>query len=226
MAKGLFITGTGTDVGKTYVTGLLLKKLRKAGLNAGYYKAAASGNERRPDGSLVVGDAAEICRLSGLTDAPESLVSYVYETAVSPHLAAKLEGNPAVITKIMKDYAALSAKFDFIAAEGSGGIVCPIRWDEDERLLLEDVIHALGLPAVIVADAGLGTINHVVLTVEYARAHAIPIRGILLNRYRDSEMTRDNRRMIEALTGVKVVGVVRPDADEIEADLEDLLSLF
>lgn len=226
MAKGVFITGTGTDIGKTYVTGLLIKALRRAGFNAGYYKAAASGNERRPDGTLIAGDAAEVCRLSGLDAAPESLISYLYEAAVSPHLAAKLEGNPVMITRIMKDYAALANRFDFIAAEGSGGIVCPVRWDETERLLLEDVIHALALPVVIVADAGLGTINHTALTVEYARSRDLSVRGILLNRYTDSEMTRDNRRMIETLTGVKVVGAVRPDADEIEADFDDLLNLF
>lgn len=226
MAKGIFITGTGTDIGKTYVTGLLIKTLRRAGFNAGYYKAAASGNERRPDGSIAAGDAAAVCRLSGLNDAPETLISYLYEAALSPHLAARLEGNPVTITRIMKDYAALANRFDYVAAEGSGGIVCPVRWDEDERLLLEDVIHALALPAVVVSDAGLGTINHTVLTVEYARARDIPIRGILLNRYTDSEMTRDNRHMIEALTGVKVVGIVRPGADEIDAEIEDLLNLF
>ena len=98
-----------------------------------------------------------------------------------------------------------------------------MRWDEDERLLLEDVIHALALPALVVSDAGLGTINHTVLTVEYARARDIPIRGILLNRYVDSEMPRDNRRMIEALTGVKVVDKYVNMLIEDEARIKEVL---
>ena len=180
MTKGIFITGTGTDVGKTYAAGLLLKKLRESGRNAGYYKAAASGNERLEDGTIAAGDAREICRLSGLPDRPESLISYLYETAVSPHLAAKLEGGPVSLEKVAADFTALSRRFDVLVAEGSGGIVCPIRWDDRERILLEDVIHALALPIVIVADAGLGTINHTVLTVAYARSKGLDPRGMIL----------------------------------------------
>ena len=60
MSKGIFITGTGTDIGKTYVTGLIVKKLRESGADAAYYKAAMSGNERRADGSLIPGDALQV----------------------------------------------------------------------------------------------------------------------------------------------------------------------
>ena len=226
MTKGVFITGTGTDVGKTYAAGLLLKKLRESGRNAGYYKAAASGNERLEDVTIAAGDAREVCRLSGLPDRPESLISYLYETAVSPHLAAKLEGGPVSLEKVAADFAALSRRFDVLVAEGSGGIVCPIRWDDRERILLEDVIQALALPIVIVADAGLGTINHTVLTVAYARSKGLDPRGIILNRYEASPFTRDNRAMIEELTGVRVIGTIAPNANEIEAELDGLLAAF
>ena len=66
MSKGIFITGTGTDIGKTYVTGLIVKKLRESGVNAAYYKAAMSGNERRADGSLIPGDALQVKTMSGI----------------------------------------------------------------------------------------------------------------------------------------------------------------
>ena len=82
MSRKLFVTGTGTDVGKTYVTGLILKKLRESGESAGYYKAAMSGNERRPDGSLIPGDALQVKTVSGISQPLEEMCPYIYETAV------------------------------------------------------------------------------------------------------------------------------------------------
>ena len=94
MSKSLFITGTGTDVGKTYITGLILKKLRESGVRAAYYKAAMSGNIRRADGSLIPGDALRVREISGIDQPLDEMCPYVYETAVSPHLASRMEGNP------------------------------------------------------------------------------------------------------------------------------------
>lgn len=93
MSKALFITGTGTDIGKTYVAGLIVKKLAECGKNPGYYKAAMSGNKRRPDGSLIPGDALFVQQCSGITQPLEEMCPYVYENAYSPHLASRIEGN-------------------------------------------------------------------------------------------------------------------------------------
>ena len=82
MSRNIFITGTGTDVGKTYVTGLIVKKLKESGADAAYYKAAMSGNERRPDGSLIPGDALQVKTMSGIRQPLEEMCPYVYETAV------------------------------------------------------------------------------------------------------------------------------------------------
>lgn len=94
MSKALFVTGTGTDVGKTYVAALMAKALKDAGLNAAYYKAAVSGNVRRPDGSLIPGDARFVREFAHLDQGEETMCPYVYEHAWSPHLAAQAEGNP------------------------------------------------------------------------------------------------------------------------------------
>ena len=126
--KGIFITATGTDVGKTYVTALILKKLREASVNAGYYKAALSGAYRNAD-KLVPGDAAYVTSISGLPVSPEQLVSYIYEPAVSPHLAAQLEKRPVDMKKIQSDFHHIATQFDVVVAEGSGGIICPLRMD-------------------------------------------------------------------------------------------------
>ena len=97
MSKGIFITGTGTDVGKTYTTALLLKKMRET-VNAGYYKAALSGAEII-DGKRMAGDAYRVCKTAGIDGNPNDYVSYIYDEAVSPHLAARNEGNPRNMNK-------------------------------------------------------------------------------------------------------------------------------
>ena len=163
MAKKIFITGTGTDVGKTFVTGLIIKKLKENGLNAAYYKAAMSGNERMAGGGLIPGDALYVKNMSGIDQPLEEMCPYIYEAAVSPHLASRIEGNPVAMEEVKKGFSEVCQKYDFVTMEGSGGILCPICFDEKE-IWLEDVIKELGLSSLIVADAGLGTINSVVLT--------------------------------------------------------------
>ena len=226
MSKGLFITAIGTDVGKTYVTGLLVKRLRDTGVNAGYYKAALSGAEEQPDGSWLPGDAAFVANLAGIPEKPENLVSYIYKEAVSPHLAALREGNPVDMEKVAADYSASLAKYDYVTMEGSGGIICPIRWDE-EHILLEDIIKHLGLGVLVISNAALGSINNCVLTISYLKQKEIPVRGIILNNYDANDfMQVDNKRMMEELTAVPVLACVPPDAQEIDIDVEVLKGLY
>lgn len=226
MSRNIFITGTGTDVGKTYVTGLILKKMNESGRNAAYFKAAMSGNERLDDGSLIPGDALFVKTVSGISQPLDEMCPYIYETAVSPHLASKIEGNPVELKKVTDAFNALSEKYDYVTMEGSGGILCPLRYD-DTKIQLEDVIRELDLSCLIVADAGLGTINSVVLTVEYMKAKNIAVKGIIFNNYHCGDvMEEDNLRMCEELTGVKVIACVEPDADDINTDVDFLASLY
>ena len=132
MSKGLFITATGTDVGKTYITALLVKKLRQANLNAGYYKAALSGAD-----TITDSDAGFVNRIANIHQDEQTLLSYLYKNAVSPHLAAKLEGNPVEKDIILKDYTRVQQNYDYITVEGSGGIVCPIRYDDKKNISLQ-----------------------------------------------------------------------------------------
>lgn len=213
-------------MGKTYVTGLILKKLRENGRNAAYFKAAMSGNERGADGSLIPGDAICVRTMSGIEQTPESMCPYVYETAVSPHLAARLEGNPVELPRVLEEFDRLCGAYDYVTAEGSSGILCPLRFDE-QKLQLEDFIKARELPCLIIADAGLGTINAVVLTVSYMRLRNIPIKGIIFNRYEPgNRLHEDNRRMCEAMSGVKVLACVRTGDTELELPAELLERLY
>ena len=107
MGKALFIAGTGTDVGKTYAAGLIVKKLRQSGASAAYFKAAVSGNERGEDGRLIPGDALYVKTISGISQPLEQMCPYVYEHAVSPHLAARMEGNPVCMERVLEQFAEL-----------------------------------------------------------------------------------------------------------------------
>ena len=224
MSRALFVTGTGTDVGKTYIAALLVKKLAASGRNAGYFKAAMSGNVRRADGSLIPGDAQFVRQISGIAQPLEEICPYVYERACSPHLAARIEGHPVEPEVVKQRYAAVCCRYDFVTVEGSGGILCPLRFDEKIRFGLDELVRELGLASVIVADAGLGTINSVVLTAEAMQARGLPVRGVIFNRYHPADaMEEDNIRMCELLTGLPTLARVQPGDADIRLDAPEAL---
>lgn len=205
MAKGIFITATGTDVGKTYISALIVKKLRTQGINCGYYKPALSGD-------VYPNDCEYVLETTGIKTDAKNYVSYRFKHAVSPHLASQIENNPIKLEKIQSDFERIEKEFDYIVVEGAGGIVCPF----GDNFLLPDVIKALGLDIIIVASASLGTINSTVLTVEYARQKGINIKGIILNNYDETDfMQTDNKKMVEKLTGIKVIATVKNNDTEI-----------
>jgi dethiobiotin synthetase len=228
MSKNLFITGTGTDVGKTFVTGLIVKKLAESGKHPAYYKAAMSGNVRRPDGSLIPGDARFVKEISGIEQPLEEMCPYVYEAAVSPHLASRLEGNPVRMEVVEQGFQKVCKSYDYVTMEGSGGILCPLCFDDKkEKIQLEDVIQKLQLPCLLIANAGLGTINSVVLTVEYMRARRIPLKGIIFNHFHPGNvMEEDNLRMCESMTGLNVLACVKDGDTNLDLDEDVLTSLY
>lgn len=221
MGKGIFITGTDTDIGKTYVTALLVKTLREAGYDAGYYKAAISGAD-----SVAESDAGFVNRFAGIGESEDMLLSYLYKHAVSPHLAARMEGHPVEKEVILAGWARAAARYPYVTMEGSGGICCPIRHDEKAVYYLEDIVHWLHLPSLIVADAGLGTINHVVLTAFYMKARELPVKGVLLNNWKGGVMEEDNVKMIEEMTGLPVLAKIHRGDAVIDADPALLASLY
>ena len=226
MSKNLFVVGTGTDVGKTFVSGLIIKKLHKSNRSVAYFKTAASGNVRNDGKKLVLSDGLFVKNSSGIPQSLESMCPYVYEAAVSPHLASRMEGNPVKTELVKSCFEKLSQEYDYITVEGSGGILCPLCVDE-EKILLEDIIKALGISVLIVADAGLGTINAVGLTAFYMRAKGIPVKGIIFNRFHQGNvMEEDNLKMCETITGLKVIACVSEGDTEINISTDILVSLY
>lgn len=226
MSKGIFITATGTDVGKTFVSALLVKKMRDLGYNCGYYKPVLSGAEVI-EGKLVPGDCAYVKRISGLNDSAIDCVSYAFKPAVSPHLASKMEGVTINLDKIKSDFKEKKSKYDYVVTEGAGGIVCPMDLSEDTTFLIEDIIKGLELDVIVVAPAALGSINSAVMTVVYAKNHGIKVRGIILNNYDETDfMQVDNKLQIERLTGVPVLALVKNGDRELNIEEKDLMKIF
>ncbi|MDK0863182.1 dethiobiotin synthase [Clostridium perfringens] len=194
MEKGVYIIGTNTNIGKTFISGLILKKLREEGINAGYYKTVLSGAKKDKDG-LIPLDCEEVMRISGLKESYENMVSYILENPYSPHLASEVEKVSISMEKIKKDYKMLRDKYEFILCEGSGGIVCPISFLK-KKLMLEDIIKEFNLPIILVSNSGLGAINHTVLTISYLRNLGVRVKGIILNEFNKNNIIhRDNQRI-------------------------------
>lgn len=124
------------------------------------------------------------------------------------------------LAKVKADFEAACARHEFIFAEGSGGIICPIRYDvgavasgdNPQKIFLEDIIKTVNLPILVVTTAALGSINACVLTVEYARSCGLDVRGLIVNCYSSSgnlEMEDDNIRMMLDLTGLEILAKVK-----------------
>ena len=227
MNKGIFITGTDTDVGKTFVTAYVVKTMRDKGIQAGYYKAALSGAYYEKD-QLIPGDAKFVMALGDFQEPYNQCVSYTFEDAVSPHLAAQRIGVEINLDKIQQDYTVLTQKYDYVVVEGSGGIICPLKVKDQTVILLEDVIKCLNLDTLVVARAGLGTINHTVLTVKYIQSKNLLVKGIILNEYEEgNSLHEDNKRMIERLTGVEVIAVMprlQKESMRFDINLEKIMN--
>ena len=215
MSKNVFITATGTDIGKTYVSALIVKKMREEGYNCGYFKPVLSGVVEQ-DGKLKESDCNYVVNTAKIPTTADNCVAYWWKEAVSPHLAAKRAGVNIDINKIKSMFESKNQQYDYLLTEGAGGITCPLKLENGSKYLLNDLISELGTPIIIVADGGLGTINSTLLTVEYAKAHNIKIKGIILNNFEhDNFMHQDNLKQTEYLTGVKVVATVEKGAKEI-----------
>lgn len=226
MSKNIFVTGTGTEIGKTYVAGLLVKKLHEAGEKSAYYKAAMSGNDKDADGNLIPGDAKFVKELAGIDQNLNEMCPYIYERAYSPHLAAQIEGNPVNLDYVVEKFRDLEKKYDYITLEGSGGILCPLRFD-DEEIYLEDFVKKAKLSSIIVADAGLGTINNLVLTAFYMKEKGMKVKGIIFNNFIPGDVLQeDNIKMCEYMSGLKVLACVKKGDKDLDIDIDKLKEIY
>lgn len=211
--KGIFVTGTDTDVGKTAVAAGLTAAWRRQGQAVGYFKPIQSGAPLR-EGRLVATDALRVKEIAGLPEDLAELTPIVLGLPLAPAVAAREEGRELDLTPIATGLTKLAARYPYLVVEGAGGLYVPlIGYD----FLVLDLARWLQLPVVVVARAGLGTINHTVLTVKAAEQAGIRVLGIILNRYpaQPNLAVRTNPEVIMALTGRPILGRV-PEIPELE----------
>jgi dethiobiotin synthetase len=211
-ARGVFITGTDTGVGKTVVACALVRGLRAQGLQVAVMKPVASGSHMTPAG-LRDADAVALAASAGYDGPYEELNPYCFEPPISPHIAAKEAGIEIDTSKIRHIYDALAARADWVVVEGAGGWFAPL----NERQTMADIAWGLTVPALMVVGLKLGCLNHAHLTRVGMEAHGVTFAGWVANCV-DPDFARpaENLAALERLLGAAPLACVpyldRPDA--------------
>jgi dethiobiotin synthetase len=209
-ASGVFVTGTGTEVGKTVVAAAIAHTSVAEGLAVNVFKPAITGLEEPGEA-----DHELLRRAAGSTQTDDEVAPYRYRPPASPHLAAELAGDEIAPEKLLAAARAAAAGADELVCEGVGGLLVPLAG----RYLVRDFAVDLGLPAAIAASPGLGTINHTLLTIETARAAGLEVVGVVLTPWpaEPTEIERSNREAIASLGEVRVetlptLDLAKPDS--------------
>ena len=204
---GIFVTGTDTGVGKSVLAAAICAALAARGERVAALKPVVTGLDDPPgewphDHVLLAGAAGQ---------APEDVAPYRFGPPVSPHYAAELAGEAIEPARIL----AAARAHDRLVCEGVGGLMVPIT----PGYLVRDLAVDLGLPVVIAARTGLGTINHTLLTVEAARAAGLTVAGVVMTPWpsEPEPIERSNRKTVERLAGVPVHGLPPTDPDSLAA---------
>jgi dethiobiotin synthetase len=171
---GFFITGTDTGVGKTIVTAAIATAFRACGVNAGVMKPIATGREGTDAG---LSDPEWLMAATGIQDPSDLIAPYRFPIAAAPLVAAAQAGRSIDPTRILDAFQALLTKHDCVVVEGIGGVLVPITRD----VYVVDLITRMNVPALVVARAGLGSINHALLTLECLRTRGVSILGLVFN---------------------------------------------
>ena len=210
MARGVFVTGTGTEVGKTVIAATIARTLAGEGKRVAVFKPAVTGLDEGGEA-----DHERLRRASGSGQSDEEIAPYRYGPPASPHLAAALAGEEIDPGRLRRTAAAAAEGADAIVCEGVGGLLVPL----SPSYLVRDLAADLGYPLVVVAGPGLGTINHTLLTVEAARVAGLEVAAVALNPWpaETTEIERSNRETIADLAGAPVLTLPRIDLADPES---------
>ena len=218
--QGVFVTGTDTGVGKTYIAAGIARALRNKGIDVGVMKPAETGCRNRA-GKLVPADAVRLKAAAGADDDLDMINPYRFKKPLAPAIAAELEGKTIDPRELLTIFRKLVGKHEYVIVEGAGGIMVPIRG----KYTYLDLAAALLLPVLVVARPGLGTINHSLLTIAALRARGVAVAGMVLNyalAFRTGIAERTNKAALERISEIPVLGTFHHGAGDFN-ELADLL---
>jgi len=196
MNKGIFVTGTDTSVGKTVVACGLVQLLKSQGVKVGVMKPLATGSQQ---------DALQLRKAAGISESLDVINPQFFKAPLAPSVAAPLERRHINMDAIYRSYWFLQKHYDVVVVEGIGGVKVPL----GESTYLVDLIQALRLPTLVVARAGLGTLNHSLLTLDALEAEKVPVMGVLLNGSRTKGLAeKTNPEALQDHTAIPVLGVL------------------
>jgi dethiobiotin synthetase len=197
--RGVFVTGTGTEVGKTVVAAVIARTLRASGASVAVFKPAVTGLDDQPPADA---DHVVLRRAAGSSQGEDEIAPYRYGPPMSPHLAAELAGEEISPARLLAGARTAAADGDLLVCEGVGGLLVPLAPD----YFVRDFAVDLALPVVIAASPGLGTINHTLLTTGAARAAGLEVAAVVLTPWPEdpSRIEESNRETIATLGEVRV----------------------
>ena len=200
--KSLFIAGTDTDVGKTYIAAGLAVAFRKMGIDVGVMKPFAAGRAEKKgyksEDIVILSRAAKACD-------PEKLVNpQFFKIPASPYTAWKTLKTKPKISTIVASFKKLTKLHDMILVEGMGGIMTPILKD----YYITNLIKEMKIPAVIVTRSKIGTVNHTIMTCKMCEKYKIPVKGIIINNFDEGYPIPELKRDLQNLTRIKVLGSI------------------
>jgi dethiobiotin synthetase len=203
MGQGIFITGTDTGVGKTFVAASLATYLRERGYRVGVMKPVETGCPERK-GVLVPEDASRLKEASGCAEPIEKICPYRFSEPLAPSIAAERAQQKIDVDRLLTIYGEISAEHDITIVEGAGGLMVPLL----PSYTFAEFARVLKLPLIVVAANKLGVINHLLLTLEHASCKGLGVLGYLLNRVSDeaSLAAETNREVLFGLTGAHCLG--------------------
>lgn len=204
--RGLFITGTDTGVGKTYLAAALARRLREEGERVGAYKPAVSGREDSATWP-VWADVEALHQALGGEFSRDVIAPQRFLAPLAPPVAARLEGRTVDASRLRQGAADWRDKADVLIVEGAGGLLCPLT----ETETVADLALDLGFPLIVVARLNLGTINHTLLTLEAARLRGMVVAGVVLNEAVPTESGdlsgQTNPDELSRRTGIPILGI-------------------
>jgi dethiobiotin synthetase len=204
--RGVFVTGTDTEVGKTVLAAAICAAAAAKGIKVAAFKPVVTGlDEPAPD--PWPRDHELLAEAANAGQSPDDIAPYTFGPAVSPHLAESLADTEISSDELVAKARAQAENADALVVEGVGGLLVPLTND----YLVRDFAGELSLPVVIAARPGLGTISHSLLTIEAARAVALRIQAVVLTPWpeKPNEMAVSNRETIERFGEVPVIGLPR-----------------